>query len=170
MSIWTWIGGIFHTIKVKVAPVIVSILEVIKGAEESGVADAISKFIDDALKTHIAEDINAQVKKRIYDAIALFLGIEGLPDSPTPDQIKAFVAVATQALAGKVAAESVKGKVYQDFGIQLYTIIQSQVDAAKLSNNPVTANQIAGDIEEAYQDYVAAEAAIASGTDPDATN
>lgn len=162
MSIWTWIGGIFHSIKVKVAPVVVSILEVIKGAEESGVADAISKFVDGVLKTHIAEDVNALIKKNIYTAIAAFLGLEGLPENPTDDQIRAFVALATTALAGKVTAESIKGKVYQDFGIQLYDIIKREVDASKLSHNPVTANQIAIDIEEAYQDYVAAQAQIAA--------
>jgi hypothetical protein len=163
MSIWTWFGGIFHSIKVKIAPVIVSILEILKGAEESGVADAITSFVDKALHTHVAEDINALVKKNIYNAIAAFLAIEGLPDNPTDDQIKAFVSVAVTALAGKVAAESIKGKVYQDFGIELYDIIKKAVDASKVSGKAITANQIAGDLEEAYQDYVAAQAQIAAG-------
>lgn len=162
MSIWTWFGGIFHSIKVKIAPIIVSILEIVKGAEESGAADAIAKFIDKVFRTRVAEDVNAVIKKRVYDGIAVFLGIEGLPDNPTDDQIKALVSAATAALAGKVAAESIKGKVYQDFGIHLYDIIKREVDASKLSHNPVTANQIAMDIEEAYQDYVAAQAQIAA--------
>lgn len=162
MSIWTWFGGIFHSIKVKIAPVIVSILEVLKGAEESGVADAITSFIDRALNTHVAEDINAFIKKNVYAAIAAFLGLEGLPDNPTDDQIKAFVSLAVTALAGKVAAESIPGKVYQDFGIQLYDLIKKEVDASKLSHNAVTANEIAIDIEQAYQDYVAAQAQIAA--------
>jgi hypothetical protein len=157
-----WFGNIFHSIKVKVAPVVVSILEVLKGAEETGVADAISSFIDKALHTHVAEDINALVKKNIYNAIAAFLAIEGLPDNPTDDQIKAFVSVAVTALAGKVAAESIKGKVYQDFGIQLYDIVKKAIDASKVSGNAVTANQIAGDIEQAYQDYKNAAAEIAA--------
>jgi hypothetical protein len=170
MSIWTWFGGIFHTIKVKVAPIIVSILEVLKGAEESGVADAISSFIDKALHTHVLEDINALVKKNIYNAIAVFLSLEGLPDNPTDEQIKAFVAIAVTALAGKVAAETIKGKVYQDFGIQLYDIIKKEIAASKLSGKAVTANQIAIDIEEAYQDYVAAQAAIAAGQTDEAAS
>lgn len=157
-----WFGSIFHTIKVKIAPVIVSILQILKGAEESGVADAISSFIDKALHTHVLEDINALVKKNIYNAIAAFLGLEGLPDNPTDDQIKAFVALAVTALAGKVAAESIKGKVYQDFSIQLYDIIKKEIDASKVSGNAVTANEIAIDIEEAYQDYVKAAAEIAA--------
>lgn len=162
MSIWTWFGGIFHSIKVKIAPIIVSILQVIKDGEESGIFDAIAQFIDKALKSHVAEDVNAIVKKNVYNGIALFLAIEGLPDNPTDEQIKAFVSAATTALVGKVAAESVKGKVYQDFGIHLYDIIKREIDASKVSGHAVTANQIAGDIEEAYQDYLAAQAQIAA--------
>lgn len=158
MSIWTWLGGIFHDIKIKVAPLVVGILEAIKTGETSGVIPAIANVLAPITK-NLSVTVNNLVQANINTQLAVWLGVEGLPTDPTPAQEQAFSSAVAVAFEGKVAAASVKGQVEQALSVQIYDIIVKTVGADKVAGTKVTANQIAGDIEEAYQDFVADQAA-----------
>jgi hypothetical protein len=153
MSLWTWIGGIFHSIKVKIAPAIVGILEVIKGAEDSGVVDAIAKVIDQTFHTTAAENGNAILKKAVISGIAVFLAIEDLPDNATEAQVQTFGQNLLTALAGKKATQSIAGQVNVNLGAQIYTIIDKIYQGHKVDGGKVTVQEITIAVEEAWQDY-----------------
>lgn len=153
MSLWTWIGGLFHHLKVKIAPAIVGLLEVIKGVEESGVVDGLAKVIDQAFHTTAAENGNAILKKSINSALATFLAIEELPDNPTEEQLQLFGQNVLTAIAGKKAAQSIPGQVNVNLGAQLYVIIDKIYQGHKIDGGKVTAGEIAKAVEEAWQDY-----------------
>ncbi|MBS1915652.1 MAG: hypothetical protein JST87_05205 [Bacteroidetes bacterium] len=151
MSLWTWLSKIFNDVKVKVAPVVVGILNAIQGAEDSGIVDTIAKIIDGAFNTKIAETVNAALKTAVLDAIAAELAITGLPANPTDADIKAFETAIVTAVAGKKAV-GVKGKAVIDLGVQVYDIIQKIV-AEHIDGSKVTAAEIVIAVEEAYQDW-----------------
>lgn len=168
MSIWTWLGGILHDIKIKVAPLIVGIIEAVKAAETSGILPAIATVLAPITK-NLSVTINNLVQANINTQLAVWLGIEGLPANPTEAQELAFSNAVAVAYEGKKAAETVNGQVEQELGVQLYNIIVKTVGADKVAGTNVTANQIAGDIEEAYQDYVADQAAAAAAASDSAS-
>jgi len=152
MSLWTWLGGLFHHLKVKIAPAVVGILEVVKGAEESGVVDGLAKVVDQAFHTTAAENGNALLKKGINSALAAFLAIEDLPDNPTEDQVQKFGKDVLTAVAGKKAAQSIPGQVNVNLGAQLWVIIDKIYQGHKADGGKVTAAEIITAVQEAWQD------------------
>lgn len=164
MSLWTWLGGIFHNVKVKISPVIVGVLNVVAGLEDSGVMDGIAKVVDATFKTSLAEDVNTLVKNNVRQQLAVWLGIEDLSADATDDQIKAFDTAVVNAYLSKKAAQSIPGQVAQQLGVQLFDIIKKTVGDAKVSEKSVTAAEIGADIEEAYQDLQADLAAAQAAT------
>lgn len=158
MSIWTWISGIFHDAKVKLAPVVVGILEVLKGGETSGVLPAIAQALSGVTKG-LSVTINNLVMANINNALAAFLALEQLPANPTTAQLEAFGTAVLTAIEGKKATQTVTGQVNVDLGAILYTTIANTIGADKVANVKVTAGQIAVDVETAYAQWVASEAA-----------
>lgn len=163
MSIWTWLAKIWTDIKIKVGPLVVGILHVIQGAEDSGIVDGIAKVIDDATKTKIAEDANAELKVVVLDGIAVELAVDKLPANPTDADVKAFESAIVTAVAGKKAV-GVKGKAVLDLGVQVYDIVQKTL-AAHVDGTKVTAQEITTDVEDAYQDWQA-DLAAETASDP----
>lgn len=158
MSIWTWIGGIFHDAKVKVAPVVVGILQVLKGGETSGLLPAIAKALS-GITDGLSVQVNTLLTNNINNAIALFLGLELLPATPTVAQLDAFGLAVLTTVEGKKATQDVAGQVNVNLGAILYTTIANTIGADKVANLKVTAGQIAIDVEESYVTWVASEAA-----------
>lgn len=167
MSIFVWFGKevakLFHSLKITVAPMVVSILELVQTAEDTGLLPGIAKIIDDMTKGKVAEDINTAIKAGVLNAIALFLGIEGLPANPTEQQEKDFSAAVLNAVLSKKAQQSVPGKVISALGVDIYDIIQKSV-AAHTDGTKVTAAEIIEDVELAFQD---AQALIAAAQNTD---
>lgn len=152
-KVFAWIGGLFHSLKVKIAPAIVGILEVAKGAEDSGVVDAFAKVIDQTFHTTAAENGNALLKKGINSGIAVFLAIEDLPDDPTEDQVQKFGEDVLTELAGKKAAQSIPGQVNTNLAAQLYVIIDKIYQGHKADGGKVTVGEIATAVEQEWQNY-----------------
>lgn len=155
MSIFSWIPKLFHSLKVKIAPIVVGILQFVQGAEDKGFLDGVAALIDKMLGNKVAEDINAQIKKQLPLQIALWLGIETISADATDDQIKAFEQSILNAFISKKAQQTVPGQVARDLGLQIYVIIKKLVTDAKAHETAVTAAQIGQAIEEAFQDYQA---------------
>lgn len=152
--LFKWISDAWHTLKVKIAPAIVGILELLQNAETTGLMDGISKAIDSITKGHIAENVNAIIKANIAKGIATFLAIEDLPDNPTADDIQKFQTDITNALISKKAQQSVPGEVISNFGVQLFTIIQNAIGAANsVEGGGLSFVKIAAAVEEAWQAY-----------------
>ena len=163
MSLWSWLGGIFHDVKVKVAPLVVGILTVIKTGEADGLLPAIAKVLSPITAT-LSVTVNNLVQKNINTQLALWLGIEDLSSNPTPAQETAFATALVAAFAAKQTAATVKGQVEQALGVQIYNIIATTITADKVANIKVTAAQIGADVEEAYQDLQTDLANATAGT------
>jgi hypothetical protein len=157
MSIWTWIDGIFHGAKIKLAPIVVGILQVLKGGETSGVLPAIAQALSGITKG-LSVEINTLLTNNINNAIAAFLALEQLPANPTTAQLEAFGTAVLTAIEGKKATQTVTGQVNVNLGAILYTAIANTIGADKIANLKVTVGQIAIDVENAYAQWVASEA------------
>jgi hypothetical protein len=166
--LFKWLAALGHSVKVKAAPFIVSILQVLQKGEDIGLIPAIDKAIDDTFDTKIFENTNELLKKAIKAGIALFLGIEGLPDNPTEADIQTFITNAENALISKKAQQSVPGEVISAMGVKMFAIIKNLVDAHKISETAVTAAEITDAIEEAFQDLQ--KAIAAAQANQEATN
>jgi hypothetical protein len=158
MSIWTWLGGIFHDVKVKLAPIIVGLLQILKGGESSGILPLLANALSPITKG-LSVAANALLMTNINNQLALWLGIEQLPASPTLAQEEAFGLLVLTAIEGKKATQTVAGQVNVDLAAILYNTIANTVGADKIANLKVTAGQIAIDVEQSYQQWVASEAA-----------
>lgn len=169
MSIWTWLGNIFHTVKVKIAPAIVSILNIVQGLEKVGIVDGVAKVVDTAFKTKLAEDANALVKANILTQIALWTGVAKLSADSTEADIKAFDDAVLAAVLSKKAAQSIPGQVASDLGAQIFQIVKTTIGDAQVHETSVTAADIIADIEEAYQDLLA-DIAAANAAAAEETN
>lgn len=155
MSIFSWIPKLFHSLKVKIAPIVVGILQFVQGAEDKGFLDGVAALIDKMLGNKVAEDINAQIKKQVPLQIALWLGVESISIDATDEQIKAFEQSILNAFISKKAQQTVPGQVVTALGIQVYAIIKKLVTDAKAHETAITAAQMAMAVEEAFQDYQA---------------
>lgn len=151
MSIWTWLGNIFHDVKVKIAPAIVAVLNVVQGLETVGIVDGVAKVIDTYFKTKLAEDANALVKANILNQIALWTGVAKLSADSTEADIKAFDDAVLAAVVSKKAAQSVPGQVVDELGAQIFTIVKATITADKVHETSVTNAEIVGDLEAAWQ-------------------
>lgn len=150
MSLWTWIGGILHGVKVKIAPAVVGFLNVLSGLEESGIIDGIDKVIDTAFKTKVAENVNAVIKANILTWIAAWTGVETISSNASNADKKKFSDAIVAAVVSKKASQTVSGQVIEELGIQVWSIVQKAV--GEIHEKAATAAQITGYLEEAYQD------------------
>lgn len=149
-KIGAWFASVFSDIKLHIAPLVVTILEGIKSAEDDGVLPAIAAALDQ-VSGHLSTEINTFLQKQIANALAAAVAVEGLPDSPTVDDIKAFEArVFTAIGAQKLIAP---GQNWTTFGAEVFVLIS---DAVKASNGHLTYAVIIGLIESSFQDLQAA--------------
>jgi hypothetical protein len=147
-----WLGHIFHNLKVKVAPVVVSILESVKGLEDTGLLPALASILDKS--THgVSSTINATLQKGITLGIASFLGIEGLPDSPTEADLLTFNDKVMAAVAEAKLKFPTKGEFWSKFGAHLYQIISDTIGPDNVHDGQGTYAKIIKAVEDAYQSY-----------------
>lgn len=121
---WSWFKKTFvdhiqsaATVAVTVAETVKSLLASKEASILENVADAVTGT---QVPTAIANDINAAIPK----ILAVELGIEGLPDNATPEQIAAF----EQAILGAFNITNNNSKLYTELAAQTYGIIQAHID------------------------------------------
>lgn len=145
-------GKVLHSFKVSVAPMVVGILEAVQGLEDTGLLPGLAKIIDTATGGKGAETINADLKAALPKAIAVFLGVEGLPANPTEQQEKDFETAILNAVVSKKAQQTVPGQVISALSIQIYDLIK-KIAADHADGSAVKAAEIVTAVEEAWVDY-----------------
>src|ERR1051326_5769916 len=157
-DVWKWIRGwrldkAFKSAKDFVDNVAIGVTQAVKTALDSPAAQVISETIDEALKTHLAEDALAALKIAAMQALAVELAIQGLPNNPTGDDIQKFNEEVYKAITGK--DPQAQSKVWTTFAAQLYVSIHDALGGA----TNLTFAEIVLIIENAYQQYKADVAA-----------
>lgn len=155
MSIFTKIGAwfkkAFTTIKDDADVVAITVTEAIKQGLDDGLLPALADVIPGSLPKEIVAELQIWIPK----ALALELGLQGLPDNASADQITAFVQTIVQAVAGSTA--QAKSKLWTTLAAQVYTLIETDVNQS--ANGNLTFAQIVEIVEAAYVDYVTDEQA-----------
>jgi len=161
MSIFTKIGtflhNLFNNVKDKVDKVAIAITEAVKTGITSGVIPALA---DDVLGVNLGTQVTAVATKAVNAALAVELGLQGLPDNATAEELEAFSTSVVTAVAGLGAAQ--KSQLWTTLAAQVYQAIDTEVNASEAKT--LTFAQIVGIVETAYQDYVADEASTAAAT------
>lgn len=146
VPVWQWFKKVFVDHTKSGATVAVAITETIKAILNNPVAGFLENVIDAVTHTQLAANIAAAVNALIPKILTVELGIEGLPDNPTPDQILAF----EQSIMKAFGVTSSTSKLYTTLAAQIYGIIQTT-----LSTTPGTFANWVSAVEQAYQDYQA---------------
>lgn len=149
-----WVKGwrldkVFKSAKDFVDKVAISVTQGVKTAAEGTVAQTISVIIDEALHTHLAEDVLAKVKIGTMKALAAELALKGLPDNPSGDDILAFEKSVFEAITGK--SPQALSKLWTTFAAQLYQDIHEAIG----ENTTLTFAQIVDLVEKAYKQFKA---------------
>lgn len=155
VAVEKWFANAFVDIKTDIAPVLVNVIEAIRTAETDGLLPAIANALSPLTKG-LSVEVNNKIAAGIPKALAVALGIEGLPANPTAAQVTAFCDAAITAIAGKEA--DVKGSAYTETVGQLYVLIESSLE----SKTGLTVGAVIVDVEQAYEDMeenIAAQAA-----------
>jgi hypothetical protein len=140
-----WFAEAFVDIKTDIAPVLVSVIEAVRTAETDGILPAIANALSPLTKG-LSVEVNNKIIAGIPGALAVALGIEGLPTNPTAAQVTAFCDAAVTAIAGKEA--DVKGSAYTTTVGQFYILIETSLE----SKIGLTVGAMIEDVEEAYAD------------------
>jgi hypothetical protein len=121
-TVETAIAGGAKVLKVDIAPIVVAITGGINTALESGLLGSIASVIESILPGlgHVPETLVEELKKHMPAIIAANLGIIGLPDNPTIDQVKDF----EQKVMDAFSIHSDSSKFYTNFAADMYGIIQ----------------------------------------------
>ena len=153
MSVWSWIKGwhlerVFTSIKNNADKVAIAITEAVKTALNSGVVDFIVRIVDNALpQLHdLPATVVAKIREVIPKVLAAELALQGLPDSPTADDILKF----EQNILTAFGVHDQKSKLYTTLAAQIYDIIKTDVDAG----TKLTFAELVKDVDQAYQDYL----------------
>lgn len=136
-------------IKINVVPVVITIVEGIKKAEDNGILPAIATVlgsVTDNLSITINNDIEAYIPK----ALAFLLGVEGLPENPTTDQVKAFETAILTAIGGLNFVA--KTQLWSTLGAQLYTLINDAINGLAAGTS-LTFAKIVALVDDGYTDY-----------------
>lgn len=150
-AIGAWFAKAFKSIKTDGAKIAVAITEGLQTALKSGVVAAIADLIGGIFPNvkNLPAEIVADLEKLLPKILAAELAVEGLPDSPTQQDIADFE---SRVLAAFGVTDN-KSKLYSTLAAQIYGIIQSHVGAGSY-----TFAELVADVEQAYQDYVADKA------------
>lgn len=142
-----WFAKVFKAVKTDGAKIAVAITEGIQGALKSGVVAALADLISGifpgvkGLPQEIVADLNIWIPK----ILAAELAIEGLPDSPTEQDILAF----ENRVLAAFGVHDDKSKLYTVLASQIYGILKKHVDAGEA----FTFASLVADVEEAYALY-----------------
>lgn len=147
-----WLKKEFAVIKIKIVPVVITIVEAIKSVEDNGVLSAIAAVLN-TITDGISVEVNSWLQLEIPRVLAVLLGIENLPVNPTQDQIVAFENAVVTAIAGLNALD--RSKVWTLLSSELYISISAKLHQ---DNGTLTYADIISLINEGFKDYQAAVA------------
>ena len=150
--IWDWIKKAFKHVVKDLAPVAVTVTELLKSAVDSGAVQFIAKIADDLTNSHIPSDIAAIMAKELPKVLAVELAVVGLPDRPTEQDILDFEQRVLQAWN----VYDNKSKLYTTLAAQIYGILQTTYQTTP--DVPPTWAEWVKAVEQAYQDYLADKA------------
>ncbi len=145
-AIGHWFSKAFNNIKHDAAPVAVAITQYLKTALDSGLL----KTIADLIPGDIGKEVLAVLQNAVPKALAIELGLEGIPDNATPDQIQAFILSVEKAIGGKSWQE--KSEFWTKFSVNIYNTIQTDINNSP-DHASISFAQIVELIEETYQAY-----------------
>lgn len=149
----SFFGGIINAIKKFFSggfkdanKIALAITEGVKKALNDGIFNFVAQILDTLTKSQVPTEIVDILNKNIYKILAVELAIEGIPDSPTPDEILTF----EKAVLKAFNVTSDKSKLYTTLAAQLYGLIQDQLKPG----HGLTFAQIVSIVEQTYQDFL----------------
>lgn len=155
MSIFTkigqWFAKTFSSVLQDADKIAIAITEGFKTAMVTGVVGWIAELLDGLTKSQVPTEIVTLIQNNIDKVLAAELAIQGLPASPTAADILTF----EQAVLKAFGVTSSTSKLYTTLAAQIYGIIQAQAQAG----TKFTFAELVDDVEAAYQDYLADQAA-----------
>lgn len=110
-----WLKKIFKVFKDDIAKVSVSITQAIKESLDNGFLPDIAQVIDNLTNSHIASSVVDYAAKNVNKWLAVELGINGLSDEPTFEEIEEFSANVAQAF-GSLSFEK-RSKILTELAI-----------------------------------------------------
>jgi len=152
-SIGNWFAKAFNSIKDDADTVAITLTQYLKVALDSGLL----KTIADLIPGGLGKDVITVLQNAIPKILALELGLQGLPDNATPEQIQAFILSIEQAVGGKDF--QAKSAFWTKFSVQVYSLIQTEINKSP-DHATLTFAQIVSIVEEAYQQYMADQEAV----------
>ncbi len=146
-KIGQWLHNVFTTVKTDGAKVAIAITEGIQQAMKSGVVGFLADVISHVFPAlhDVPEQVVAEINKLLPKLLAAELAVQGLPDSPTEQDILDFENRVLEAFN----VHDNKSKLYTILASQIYGIIQKHT-----AGTPFTFAELVADVEEAYQDYL----------------
>lgn len=147
-AIGDWLKDKFTHIKNDGAKVAISVTEGLKKALQSGVLDGIASIIDHIAGGSIADTVVDLLKANINKILSVELGLQGLPDDPSEDDLKAFTDSVIDAFTS--LDKQGKSKLYTTLAAQIYGILKADLE----DDGEITFASLVKDIEDAYQDYL----------------
>lgn len=158
-----WLVGAFSHLKDIIAPAVVKAVDAVQAAEASGIVDAVANALS-PVTNGLSVAINNDIKAGIPTALAIALGIQGLPANATPDEIAAFGLAVLKATGDQNLL--VKGTWETNLAAQIYGLIQTAIakNAGTADAGTLTLAQIVPLVEQAFQLAATAKAAASAGT------
>jgi len=154
-QIWQWfkkeVNIVFteaDKLVVEADKVAISITEEALKAENSGVLQGIAVGIDSIYGGSEAQNLVKIANSITPKILAVELGIQGLAEEPTGDQILAFEQEVTKAITGFTDAD--KSEAYTAVAANIY----NQIEVLVNQKTPITFAESVGIVEKAYQDYL----------------
>lgn len=140
------LADFFSCAKTDGAKIAMAITEGIQTVLKSGLADDVAKVIEAIFPNvkNIPEDLLGKLKDLVPKVLAAELGIVGLPENATEEQIEEFV----KATLAAFNVHDDKSKLYTTLAGSLYTIFRAYTGEAKLSWAEVIA-----EVEQAFQAF-----------------
>ena len=150
-DIGSWFSKAFNTVKDDVAPLAVTITESIKMVLDTGLVKAITDLIPGTLDDKIVAFLQDAIPK----ALAIELGLEGLPDNATEEQITAWITSVEKAIGGK--EWQAKSQFWTSLSVRIFNDIQNGYNQDPEAKSLSFAT-IVSIVEDAYQSYKDAKA------------
>lgn len=144
-SVGKWFGKVFVSHAQSADSVAVYITEMVKTILANPISGFLLNLADGVTHTNLPTDIANTISNTVIPkALAVELGIQGLPDNPTPAQILAF----EQNIMTAFNVTSDNSKLYTVLGAQIYGEIQTT-----LNTTPGKFADWVIAIEASYADY-----------------
>jgi len=160
MSIFTkigaWLGKAFKFIKNDADKVAIAITEAIK----TGLDDGILPLLADIIPGNVPKEVITLLEAWVPKILAIELGLQGLPDNPTVQQVIDFTNSIVQAVAKK--SDLNKSQLWTTFAAQVFNLIEAEINANP--NHGLSFAQIVKIVEEAYIDYSTDKSIVSTTT------